>query len=105
MGRRPSTVADNSVHGGTGGRDRSGSTASQEGAEPTPKDVGLMAQGTQAYTLLKRIQEHPIELADIIRMLVTKKVLKKKKLSKDPFHFVLRVILFVCTCFFILLAF
>ncbi|KAF9346224.1 hypothetical protein BGX34_004097, partial [Mortierella sp. NVP85] len=76
LGRRPSTVADNSVHGGTGGgRDRSGSTASQEGAEPTAKDVGLMAQGTQAYTLLKRIQEHPIELADIIRMLVTKKAI------------------------------
>lgn len=34
-----------------------------------------MAQGTQAYKLLRRIQEHPIELADIIRMLVTKKAI------------------------------
>lgn len=73
LGRRPSAAAD-SVHGGAGGRNRSGSTASRESEEPTAKDVGLMAQGTQAYTLLKRIQEHPIELADIIRMLVTKKV-------------------------------
>ncbi|KAF9993897.1 hypothetical protein BGZ80_007998, partial [Entomortierella chlamydospora] len=55
------------------GRERSASNASKETEEPTPKDVTLMAQGTQAYSLLKRIQEHPIELADIIRMLVTKK--------------------------------
>ncbi|KAF9337965.1 hypothetical protein BG006_001066 [Podila minutissima] len=34
-----------------------------------------MAQGTQAYSMLKRIQEHPIELADIIRLLVTKKAI------------------------------
>jgi len=33
-----------------------------------------MALGTQAFAMLKRIQEHPIELADIIRLLVTKKV-------------------------------
>ncbi|KAF9170095.1 hypothetical protein BGX20_009444 [Mortierella sp. AD010] len=57
------------------GRERSASNASKESEEPTPKDVTLMAQGTQAYSLLKRIQEHPIELADIIRMLVTKKAI------------------------------
>ncbi|KAG0372367.1 hypothetical protein BGX24_000351 [Mortierella sp. AD032] len=34
-----------------------------------------MAMGTQAYAMLKRIQEHPIELADIIRLLVTKKAI------------------------------
>ncbi|KAI8598323.1 hypothetical protein EDD21DRAFT_191456, partial [Dissophora ornata] len=72
LGRRPSSIADNSTV--QSARERSGSTASsKENEEPTAKDVTLMAQGTQAYQMLKRIQEHPIELADIIRMLVTKK--------------------------------
>ncbi|KAF9427444.1 hypothetical protein BGZ94_004886 [Podila epigama] len=47
----------------------------KESEEPTAGDVALMAQGTQAYSMLKRIQEHPIELADIIRLLVTKKAI------------------------------
>ncbi|KAF9987971.1 hypothetical protein BGZ75_010236 [Mortierella antarctica] len=57
------------------GRERSSSIQRKETMEPTAKDVELMAMGTQAYTILKRIQEHPIELADIIRLLVTKKAI------------------------------
>ncbi|KAF8977134.1 hypothetical protein BGZ46_007621 [Entomortierella lignicola] len=72
MTRRSSSTSENSA---TSGRDRSESNASKETEEPTAKDVSLMAQGTQAYSMLKRIQEHPIELADIIRMLVTKKAI------------------------------
>ncbi|KAF9201664.1 hypothetical protein BGZ49_008109 [Haplosporangium sp. Z 27] len=72
MTRRSSSTSENSA---TTGRDRSESNASKETEEPTAKDVSLMAQGTQAYSMLKRIQEHPIELADIIRMLVTKKAI------------------------------
>ncbi|GJJ72017.1 hypothetical protein EMPS_04374 [Entomortierella parvispora] len=65
LGRRiPSTTE--------GTRERSGSIQNEE---PTAKDVSLMSQGTQAYAMLKRIQEHPIELADIIRLLVTKKAI------------------------------
>ncbi|KAG0314962.1 hypothetical protein BGZ99_007762 [Dissophora globulifera] len=88
LNRRPSSVAEtnnnnnnsSSNSGSLGvrmGRERSASSASsvKEGEEPTAKDVALMAQGTQAYSMLKRIQEHPIELADIIRMLVTKKAI------------------------------
>ncbi|KAG9320017.1 hypothetical protein KVV02_004311 [Mortierella alpina] len=57
------------------GRERSSSIQKKDTMEPTAKDVELMAMGTQAYTILKRIQEHPIELADIIRLLVTKKAI------------------------------
>ncbi|KAG0203776.1 hypothetical protein BGX28_004056 [Mortierella sp. GBA30] len=57
------------------GRERSPSIQTKETMEPTAKDVALMAMGTQAYAMLKRIQEHPIELADIIRLLVTKKAI------------------------------
>ncbi|KAF9904467.1 hypothetical protein BX616_001298, partial [Lobosporangium transversale] len=80
-GRRSSSTAENAAASGIGGQ-RSGSiqsnnsgTSIKENEEPTAKDVTLMAPGTQAYELLKRIQEHPIELADIIRMLVTKKAI------------------------------
>ncbi|KAG0011627.1 hypothetical protein BGZ82_002945, partial [Podila clonocystis] len=66
--RRPSSIASNDS------RERS-SSIQKESEEPTAKDVTLMAQGTQAYSMLKRIQEHPIELADIIRLLVTKKAI------------------------------
>ncbi|KAF9963843.1 hypothetical protein BGZ70_007157 [Mortierella alpina] len=61
--------------GSQAGRERSSSIQKKETMEPTAKDVELMAMGTQAYTILKRIQEHPIELADIIRLLVTKKAI------------------------------
>ncbi|KAI1314815.1 hypothetical protein EDD11_001692 [Mortierella claussenii] len=80
-GRRASSLAEGNVTAAdTAGRERSGSliqsnSSSKESEEPTAKDVTLMAQGTQAYAMLKRIQEHPIELADIIRLLVTKKAI------------------------------
>ncbi|KAF9347686.1 hypothetical protein BGX26_000848 [Mortierella sp. AD094] len=70
--RRASSISESAAGPG---RERSASNASKETEEPTAKDVTLMAQGTQAYSMLKRIQEHPIELADIIRMLVTKKAI------------------------------
>ncbi|KAF9088898.1 hypothetical protein BGX29_012342 [Mortierella sp. GBA35] len=80
LNRRPSSIAENSAESSsstpaTGGRERSSSLLGKENNEPTAKDVTLMALGTQAYAMLKRIQEHPIELADIIRLLVTKKAI------------------------------
>ncbi|KAF9107253.1 hypothetical protein BGX27_008805 [Mortierella sp. AM989] len=72
LNRRTSSISESSAGSA---RERSGSNASKETEEPTAKDVTLMAQGTQAYSMLKRIQEHPIELADIIRMLVSKKAI------------------------------
>ncbi|KAF9176875.1 hypothetical protein BGZ50_009503 [Haplosporangium sp. Z 11] len=73
LGRRPASVSGSSSTTDTSNstaRERSGSVQSnQETEKPTAKDVELMAQGTQAYSMLKRIQEHPIELADIIRLL------------------------------------
>ncbi|KAG0341365.1 hypothetical protein BG004_006047 [Podila humilis] len=63
--RKPSSISSNDS------KDRTGGVSD----EPTTKDVTLMAQGTTAYAMLKRIQEHPIELADIIRLLVTKKAI------------------------------
>ncbi|KAG0274511.1 hypothetical protein BGZ95_009705 [Linnemannia exigua] len=79
LNRRPSSIAENSSDppssSATGGRERSSSFLGRESNEPTAKDVALMAMGTQAYAMLKRIQEHPIELADIIRLLVTKKAI------------------------------
>ncbi|KAG0283812.1 hypothetical protein BGZ96_011822 [Linnemannia gamsii] len=80
LNRRPSSIAENSTSAplsspATGGRERSSSFLGRESTEPTAKDVALMALGTQAFAMLKRIQEHPIELADIIRLLVTKKAI------------------------------
>ncbi|KAF9117595.1 hypothetical protein BGW39_002026 [Mortierella sp. 14UC] len=79
LNRRPNSVAENSSDlsssPAAGGRERSSSFLGRESNEPTAKDVALMALGTQAYAMLKRIQEHPIELADIIRLLVTKKAI------------------------------
>ncbi|KAF9430559.1 hypothetical protein BGZ76_000797 [Entomortierella beljakovae] len=66
LNRRTSSTSESSA---APGRDRSGSNSAKETDAPTAKDVSLMAQGTQAYSMLKKIQEHPIELADIIRML------------------------------------
>ncbi|KAI7819073.1 hypothetical protein BC939DRAFT_271542 [Gamsiella multidivaricata] len=83
LSRRASSITESAT---ASGRARSASTASKENEEPTAKDVSLMAQGTQAYAMLKRIQEHPIELADIIRLLVTKKailILPTCPISKD----------------------
>ncbi|KAG9064415.1 hypothetical protein KI688_003605 [Linnemannia hyalina] len=79
LNQRPSSAAENSTKSSSspaaGGRDRSSSFLGRESNEPTAKDVALMAFGTQAFAMLKRIQEHPIELADIIRLLVTKKAI------------------------------
>ncbi|KAF9899842.1 hypothetical protein EC991_008242 [Linnemannia zychae] len=79
LNRRPSSIAEKSSDPppspAAGGRERSSSFLGRESNEPTAKDVALMALGTQAYAMLKRIQEHPIELADIIRLLVTKKAI------------------------------
>ncbi|KAK3835418.1 MAG: hypothetical protein JOS17DRAFT_737102 [Linnemannia elongata] len=78
LNRRPGSAAEKSTESpsspAAGGRERSSSFLGRESNEPTAKDVALMALGTQAFAMLKRIQEHPIELADIIRLLVTKKV-------------------------------
>ncbi|KAF9104164.1 hypothetical protein BGX27_010209 [Mortierella sp. AM989] len=43
-----------------------------ETAKPTREDVALMAEGTQASAMLKRIQDNPIDLEDIISLLVAK---------------------------------
>ncbi|KAF9536779.1 hypothetical protein EC957_009731 [Mortierella hygrophila] len=79
LNQRPSSAAEISTKSSSspsaGGRDRSSSFLGRESNEPTAKDVALMAFGTQAFAMLKRIQEHPIELADIIRLLVTKKAI------------------------------
>ncbi|KAF9278264.1 hypothetical protein BGZ88_000707 [Linnemannia elongata] len=79
LNRRPGSTVENSTESSSspaaGGRERSSSFLGRESNEPTAKDVALMALGTQAFAMLKRIQEHPIELADIIRLLVTKKAI------------------------------
>ncbi|KAG0234784.1 hypothetical protein BGW41_001007 [Actinomortierella wolfii] len=58
------------------------SEASQKGnmmprilQEPTAEDIQKLGKGTLGYAMLDKIQEHPIELADIIRLLVAKKAM------------------------------
>ncbi|KAF8933223.1 hypothetical protein BGZ47_010963 [Haplosporangium gracile] len=79
LNRRSNSIAESNKESSSslaaGGRERSNSFLGKESNEPTAKDVALMALGTQAFAILKRIQEHPIELADIIRLLVTKKAI------------------------------
>ncbi|KAF9920620.1 hypothetical protein FBU30_009541 [Linnemannia zychae] len=79
LNRRTGNLSESNVGSSpstpTGSRERSSSFLGRESNEPTAKDVALMSLGTQAYAMLKRIQEHPIELADIIRMLVNKKAI------------------------------
>ncbi|KAF9348705.1 hypothetical protein BGX26_012912 [Mortierella sp. AD094] len=43
-----------------------------EAATPTPEDIALMTVGSQAYAMLKRVQDNPIDLEDIIELLLAK---------------------------------
>ncbi|KAF9974746.1 hypothetical protein BGZ73_001801 [Actinomortierella ambigua] len=43
--------------------------------EPTAEDIEKLDEGSFGYAMLDKIQKHPIELADIIRLLVAKKAM------------------------------